>query len=123
MFLTSLLLEVYLTYLNLLVNGLIPLLMLIPINTRIYMRMITTCQHLPGQQPAEVRHTQASLAIATGNHCDPSSLAISDIDIAVFILCHAVRWIPNVWEFTHTGGEQVSLHTLGVSRSVYTNRG
>ena len=26
---------------------------------------------------------------------------------AVFILCHAVKWIPNIWEWTQTGDNEV----------------
>ena len=42
--------------------------------------------HLP-----QVRNTQISLAIA-----------------GVFLVCHSVRWIPNIWELQQTGTSAVS---------------
>ena len=43
---------------------------------------------LPSRQ---VRNTQISLAIA-----------------GVFLVCHSVRWIPNIWELQQTGTSAVS---------------
>ena len=39
----------------------------------------------------QVRNTQISLAIA-----------------GVFLVCHSVRWIPNIWELQQTGTSAVS---------------
>ena len=41
--------------------------------------------------PPQVRNTQISLAIA-----------------GVFLVCHSVRWIPNIWELQQTGTSAVS---------------
>ena len=49
-----------------------------------------TASTLLWSQPREVRHTQVSLVI-----------------VAVFIMCHSVRWIPNVWEMKQAGTDTV----------------
>ena len=41
----------------------------------------------------DVRNTQISLAIA-----------------GVFLVCHSVRWIPNIWELQQTITEQVGVN-------------
>ena len=57
-----------------------------------------------GQEPGkvrDVRNTQISLAIA-----------------GVFLVCHSVRWIPNIWELQQTRTEQVSANVSFIYSSV-----
>ena len=111
--------QIYLTYLNLIVQGLIPFALLVGLNTRIYLQVIKSIfKHIenndvhapalqikrlnglphPGfsqREPGkvrDVRNTQISLAIA-----------------GVFLVCHSVRWIPNIWELQQTVTEQVGV--------------
>jgi len=79
--------KVYLTYSNMIIHGIFPLLFLVIVNSKIYFRIRSLC---PVQQGREVRHTQVSLAI-----------------VAVFLFCHAVRWIPNIWELNQAGEEKL----------------
>ena len=53
--------------------------------------------------PPQVRNTQISLAIA-----------------GVFLVCHSVRWIPNIWELQQTGTSAVSPDYYTVSTNVWS---
>jgi len=76
--------QVYLIYLNLFIHGIIPFVLLVFFNTSIY-RQVGRLQHLTTDgvhlHQKEIRLTQISLGI-----------------VAVFIMCHAVKWVPNIWE-------------------------
>ena len=96
-------------------QGLIPFALLVGLNTRIYLQVLINCsltwninhvlqikrlnglpltgfsQREPGKLK-DVRNTQISLAIA-----------------GVFLVCHSVRWIPNIWELQQTVTEQVGV--------------
>ena len=57
---------------------------------------------MPGQdfgKVRDVRNTQISLAIA-----------------GVFLVCHGVRWIPNIWELQQTSTQLQVTHTLLCAR-------
>jgi len=79
--------KVYVIYMNLFIHGLIPLLSLIILNTMVYLRLRKITQesdvHIQQQyvQTREVMLAKVSLLI-----------------VLVFISCHSVRWIPNLYE-------------------------
>ena len=96
---------------NVFFHGIFPIVLLLILNIKIYWRCIIqlnislslnlielssikslgpTESTLLCSQPREVRHTQVSLVI-----------------VAVFIMCHSVRWIPNVWEMKQAGTDTV----------------
>ncbi|XP_023344148.1 FMRFamide receptor [Eurytemora carolleeae] len=86
--------QVYLTYLNLFIHGVIPILALLILNIRIYFRIksLVSTNFLQGPSKRELALTQVSLVI-----------------VAVFLVCHGVRWIPNLWELSHTQeGQEMS---------------
>lgn len=76
----------YLIYSNLVIHGIIPLLLLILLNIAIYrqIRGFQVGSALPGRSTLhqrEVRLAQVSCGI-----------------VAVFVLCHSIKWIPNIYE-------------------------
>ena len=100
---------------NMFFHGLFPIVLLLILNIKIYWRciiqlhislslnyikhssiknLVPTESTLLCSQPREVRHTQVSLVI-----------------VAVFIMCHSVRWIPNVWEMKQAGTDMVGDKT------------
>lgn len=87
--------NIYLIYMNVIVNGVIPFVLIFGLNTATYRKI---CQmqkenfevrRTSHQREHEIKLSQISLAIA-----------------AVFILCHTVKWIPNTWEL-------VTMMTVG----------
>lgn len=90
--------KIYLIYMNFIIHGIIPFITLILMNINIY-RKVRQLQQIQQEtsnrgtaQQREIRLTQISIAI-----------------VAVFILCHAVKWIPNIWEWTQTGENPAEL--------------
>jgi len=90
--LNPLYIKVYLIYMNFIIHGIIPFITLILMNISIYkkVRMMQLQPRHGVVQQREIRLTLISIAI-----------------VAVFILCHAVKWIPNIWEWTQTGDNEV----------------
>ena len=118
-----LLVQIYLTYMNLVVQGLLPFSLVVWLNTRTYqqikhlnslplavmpgpgltagleavsgklkeVRVMVRRDRADSLSSRQVRNTQISLAIA-----------------GVFLVCHSVRWIPNIWELQQTGTSAVS---------------
>ncbi|XP_023347416.1 FMRFamide receptor [Eurytemora carolleeae] len=89
--------KVYIIYLNLIIHGIIPLVLLIILNVLIYrqLRVFQSCidsSNGTGIQQREIRLSQVSLLI-----------------VAIFILCHSLRWIPNIWELKQSGEEKGEL--------------
>jgi len=77
----------YIVYANMIVHGLIPLLLLVFLNTASYrqIRRLQKTNAFDGSmsqvQMKDIRLAQVSLII-----------------VAVFIICHSARWIPNIYE-------------------------
>jgi len=65
-----------------LVQGLVPFILLLGLNVAIYRQICEMQDQRMLSQQQEIRFSQISIAIA-----------------AVFILCHTVKWISNVWEY------------------------
>jgi hypothetical protein len=36
---------------------------------------------------------------------------VSLVIVVIFILCHSLRWIPNIWELKHSGLKKVTGET------------
>ncbi|XP_023334081.1 probable G-protein coupled receptor frpr-1 isoform X2 [Eurytemora carolleeae] len=78
--------KVYLIYLNLFIHGVIPLICLVILNTAVYKQMWRMNQCCEDERrnfihQREIRLSQVSLLI-----------------VLVFIICHSIRWIPNIFE-------------------------
>jgi len=73
----------YLIYANLVIHGVTPLVLLIALNIAIYrqIRRLGSLRRDGSLHQREVRLAQVSCGI-----------------VAVFILCHSVKWIPNIYE-------------------------
>ena len=118
-----LLVQIYLTYMNLVVQGLLPFSLVVWLNTRTYQQI----KHLnslplavmpgPGltagldavsgklkEVRVMVRRDRADSLISPQVRNTQISLAIA----GVFLVCHSVRWIPNIWELQQTGTSAVS---------------
>jgi len=88
--------NIYLIYMNVIVNGLVPFVLIFGLNIATY-RKICQMQRenfeirrgASYQREHEIKLSQISLAIA-----------------AVFVLCHTVKWIPNTWEL-------ITMMTIG----------
>ncbi|XP_023328474.1 FMRFamide receptor [Eurytemora carolleeae] len=78
--------KIYLIILNLLVHGIIPLLLLTVLNIIVYRQLKKMRGGVQSSSDGYIHHKEIKLAQV--------SLAI----VAVFIICHAIRWIPNLWE-------------------------
>jgi len=83
--LNHLYINVYLIYLNLIVNGLVPFISILVLNICIYLQIV---QIQKGNVVSNVRSNQQEIRLSQ------ISVAIT----GVFILCHSVKWIPNIWE-------------------------
>lgn len=83
--------KIYMIYMNMVLNGLLPLFSLVILNSLIYHRLRKYSLCVPqlrrGQsvQAREVRLARVSCLI-----------------VAVFIICHSVRWVPNIYELLWT---------------------
>jgi len=83
----------YLIYSNLVIHGIIPLVLLILLNIAIY-KQIRGFQvvPVPGRSTLhqrEVRLAQVSCGI-----------------VAVFVLCHSIKWIPNIYELIQVENDE-----------------
>jgi len=88
--------KLYLIYLNLLIHGLIPFILLIILNIAIY-KEIKVLGREESRLQNKVHHSDITLA--------QISLGI----VAVFIGCHIVKWIPNIWELVNIGDNPQEL--------------
>eukprot|EP00090_Calanus_glacialis_P041104 TRINITY_DN7219_c0_g1_i6.p1 TRINITY_DN7219_c0_g1~~TRINITY_DN7219_c0_g1_i6.p1 ORF type:complete len:353 (-),score=61.97 TRINITY_DN7219_c0_g1_i6:158-1171(-) len=79
--------QVYLIYMNLVFNGLIPLVSLAILNTLVYLRLreFSLCVEA-SRRNESVQSREVMLA------------KVSCLIVAVFIVCHSIRWIPNIFE-------------------------
>jgi len=123
--LDSLYISAYLVWANFFINGAIPFLVLILLN---------------GWVVAELRRQNSRLATAWLSNYRAKELKLSQVSLVItviFVLCHSVKWVPNVWELRQVGSEasrqggewpewlQVTTHfshlltTLNGSTSVY----
>ena len=73
------------------------------------------------QRVKEMKLAQVSLAIVFGKI---SVFAhISDHILTVFILCHSVKWIPNIWELQQSGLDEDDLDwPVWIEYVTYTSR-
>jgi len=94
--------KIYCIHLNLVVHGIIPPLLLMIIYFKIYKKIRQIGQITNDQQPVygrtQLRGREMKMA------------QVSCIIVAVFILCHGVRWIPNVYELTRAEKEAVLIN-------------
>ena len=58
------------------------------------------------QRRKEVKLSQTSLIIVFG-WCLMKSIVFLFIIFPVFMLCHGIKWIPNIWELLHAGDLQM----------------
>merc|ERR1719206_32498 len=79
--------QLYVIYMNLIFNGIIPLMTLVILNTLVYRRLkaLSQCVEAP-LRSSSVQWREVMLA------------KVSCLIVAVFIVCHSVRWIPNIFE-------------------------
>jgi len=77
--------QVYNLYMNLLIHGLIPLLSLLYMNINVYTNLSRYSQYIEGKKNT-IKMTEIMLA------------KISCLIVVVFVICHIVRWIPNIYE-------------------------
>jgi len=84
--------QIYVVYMNLLLNGLIPLVSLVILNTLVYLRLREFSQCVEASKRNQsVQSREVMLA------------KISCLIVAVFIVCHSIRWIPNIFELQQGG--------------------
>jgi len=91
--------KVYLIYSNLIVHGIIPLFLLIFLNIAIYRQIRKVRGIVPGGclHQREVRLAQVSCGI-----------------VAVFIICHSIKWVPNIYELLQVQTGQVFTQDMEV---------
>jgi len=79
--------QLYVIYMNLIFNGIIPLTTLVILNTLVYRRLkaLSQCVEAP-LRSTSVQWREVMLA------------KVSCLIVAVFIVCHSIRWIPNIFE-------------------------
>jgi len=85
--------KIYLVYLNLIIHGVIPLICLVILNTKVYFQMREMTVSVDDERrnfihQREIRLSQVSLLI-----------------VVVFIVCHSIRWIPNIFELYSSGDD------------------
>jgi len=84
--------KIYLTYFNIFVHGILPMIVLLILNVQIFMSIKKVGRHQGPTFPSEereIRFTKVSLLI-----------------VGVFALCHSIRWIPNIWEMRQAGTDK-----------------
>lgn len=88
--------QIYIVYLNIIVHGLIPLVALLYMNISVY-RNLNKYSHLVEGRSNILKTTEITLA------------KISCLIVAVFVVCHSIRWIPNIYEL-HQGAVGKDIH-------------
>jgi len=88
--------QIYNVYLNIIVHGLIPLVALLFMNISVY-RNLNKYSHLVEGRSSILKTTEITLA------------KISCLIVAVFVVCHSIRWIPNIYEIQQ-GAVGKSIH-------------
>lgn len=83
--------HIYIIYLNLLVHGLLPLSLLLFMNISIYRNLKqfsgeNSCVESPRDPDRSRRLSEVTLA------------RISCLIVGVFVVCHSIRWLPNIYE-------------------------
>ena len=104
----------YLIYLNLIIHAVIPLIILVILNSFIYRQVCSdllyrfinyvlqlSSLHSAQDRPGTVIH-QKDVRLAY------VSLAI----VTVFISCHSVKWVPNIWELRQAEMDKVQFRPL-----------
>ena len=97
--------QIYLTYMNLLFNSFIPLVSLVILNTLVYLQLrkfshcIDSSVRSSSIQARDVTLARVSCLIVAGkkSHVISTTNWVT-LFIIVFIICHSVRWIPNIYE-------------------------
>jgi len=90
--------QIYVVYMNLLLNGLIPLVSLVILNTLVYLRLREFSQCVEASKRNQsVQSREVMLA------------KISCLIVAVFIVCHSIRWIPNIFELQQGASRKEDL--------------
>ena len=95
--------QLYVIYMNLIFNGIIPLMTLVILNTLVYRRLkaLSQCVEAPlrssSVQWREVMLAKVSCLIVAGEKGRTRTIFIIFV-LSVFIVCHSVRWIPNIFE-------------------------
>ena len=97
--------QIYIVWLNIIFNGIVPFLALIILNTSILRHLVWNERLGSGRRVRRGTANGESLRI----HHHPSlkrkrgtkvSMAkVSFAIVFVFIICHSIRWIPNIYEF------------------------
>ena len=59
----------------------------------------------------EMKMAQVSCIIVAGEDYQNKCLTFLTILISVFIVCHGVRWIPNVYELTRAEQKEVLMQS------------
>ena len=113
----------YIIYLNLVVQGLIPFTTLLVLNILIYIQLVayekesreTVQPRMKQLQHAkEVRLASVSLFIVLGE--SHHSHGVFELTLkhfcAVFSVCHGVKWVPNIWELQQTKQEDDKMTSM-----------
>ena len=110
--------SIYIIGLNFVFNGLIPLLLIIVMNIKLYLRLKSVARGRPvisqvlqfstihiqlhiEQHPRKSKHRNSSIARKKIKRIKPSEIMLAKVSffiVFVFIICHSVRWIPNIYE-------------------------
>ena len=105
--------QVYVMYLSLLINALLPLLALSFLNTQVLLSLRRHHQEAESLQTTsrgrELRLARVSCVIVIGELGGGWRPASLPIIVPVFVSCHSVRWVPNVYELQQQG----SVGTVG----------
>jgi hypothetical protein len=99
---------------NLLLNGLIPMVVLVTLNLLVYLRLrefsnsVEASMRNQSFQQREVMLAKVSCLIVAGKKLlvNDQSLDLYPY-IPVFILCHGIRWIPNIYELQQEASSKV----------------
>ena len=106
----------YLIYLNFLIHAVIPLIHLVILNTLIYRQV---CSHLSYSRTLDTHFLQLS-SLHSAEDTPGSMIHQKDVRLAyvslaivtVFISCHSVKWVPNIWELRQAELDKVQFRPL-----------
>jgi len=94
--LSSSYIKAYLIILNLITHCVLPITLLVLLNLAVYKEVRKMSEQLDHDNSfrgplhkREIKLAKVSVAI-----------------VAVFVICHGIRWIPNIWEFAHIGSAE-----------------
>ena len=105
--------KVYVNYMNLILNGLIPMVVLVTLNLLVYLRLrefsncVEASMRNQSFQQREVMLAKVSCLILADMKLLVNDQWISILNFLVFILCHSIRWIPNIYELQQEASSKV----------------